>query len=81
VSKRKDSRHRSGRSPDWIKSKNPGAPAVMREAEEDWDDDPGCLNEFATKWRQRVAAAGPKAAVCRCFAARHTTSPPQFRAI
>jgi bifunctional non-homologous end joining protein LigD len=36
VSKRKDSRDRSGRSPDWIKSKNPNAPAVRREAEEDW---------------------------------------------
>jgi bifunctional non-homologous end joining protein LigD len=32
----KDSRYRSGRSPDWIKSKNPNAPAVKREAEEDW---------------------------------------------
>jgi ATP-dependent DNA ligase len=36
VSKRKESRYRSGRSPDWIKSKNPQAPAVKREAEEDW---------------------------------------------
>ena len=36
VSKRKQSRYRSGRSPDWIKSKNPHAPAVKREAEEDW---------------------------------------------
>jgi bifunctional non-homologous end joining protein LigD len=36
VSKRKDSPYRSGRSPHWIKSKNPTAPAVKREAEEDW---------------------------------------------
>jgi hypothetical protein len=36
VSKRKDSRYRSGRSPDWIKSKNPACAAVTREAEEDW---------------------------------------------
>jgi bifunctional non-homologous end joining protein LigD len=36
VSKGKDSRYRSGRSPDWIKSKNPNALAVRREAEEDW---------------------------------------------
>jgi bifunctional non-homologous end joining protein LigD len=36
VSKRKDSQDRSGRSPLWIKSKNPNAPAVKREAEEDW---------------------------------------------
>ena len=27
---------RSGRSRDWIKSKNPAAPAVKRETEEDW---------------------------------------------
>jgi ATP-dependent DNA ligase len=36
VSKRRDSPYRSGRSPHWIKSKNPDAPAVRREAEEDW---------------------------------------------
>jgi bifunctional non-homologous end joining protein LigD len=36
VSKRKDSHYSSGRSPHWIKSKNPTAPAVKREAEEDW---------------------------------------------
>jgi ATP-dependent DNA ligase len=36
VSKRKDSAYRSGRWPDWLKMKNPGAAAVTREAEEDW---------------------------------------------
>ena len=36
VSKRRNSPYRSGRSLDWIKSKNPTAPAVKREAEEDW---------------------------------------------
>jgi ATP-dependent DNA ligase len=36
VSKRKDSTYRSGRSPDWLKMKNTDAPAVRREAEEDW---------------------------------------------
>ena len=36
VSKRKDSAYRSGRSPDWHKMKNSDAPAVKREAEEDW---------------------------------------------
>ena len=35
VSKRLGSRYR-GRSPDWLKFKNPEAPAVKREAEEDW---------------------------------------------
>jgi bifunctional non-homologous end joining protein LigD len=36
VSKRRDSPYNSGRSPHWIKSKNPNAPAVRRETEEDW---------------------------------------------
>ena len=36
VSKRLGSRYRSGRSPDWLKFKNPEVPAVKREAEEDW---------------------------------------------
>jgi len=36
VSKRLGSRYRSGRSPDWLKMKNPAAAAVKREAEEDW---------------------------------------------
>jgi ATP-dependent DNA ligase len=37
VSKRKDSAYRSGRSPDWLKMKNANAPAVKREAEEEWN--------------------------------------------
>ena len=36
VSKRLGSTYRSGRSLDWLKFKNPEAPAVKREAEEDW---------------------------------------------
>jgi ATP-dependent DNA ligase len=36
VSKRLGSPYRSGRSPDWLKMKNPEAPAVKREAEEVW---------------------------------------------
>jgi bifunctional non-homologous end joining protein LigD len=36
VSKRKGSTYRSGCSPDWLKMKNADAPAVKREAEEDW---------------------------------------------
>jgi bifunctional non-homologous end joining protein LigD len=36
VSKRKGSAYRSGRSPDWLKMKNPACAAVTREAEEDW---------------------------------------------
>ncbi len=36
VSKRLGSMYRSGRSPHWVKVKNPKAPAVRREAEEDW---------------------------------------------
>jgi bifunctional non-homologous end joining protein LigD len=36
VSKRLGSRYVSGRSHNWLKMKNPAAPAVRREAEEDW---------------------------------------------
>jgi len=36
VSKRLGSRYVSGRSRDWLKLKNPDAPAVKREFEEDW---------------------------------------------
>ncbi len=36
VSKRLGSSYRSGRAGCWIKVKNPAAPAVTREAEEDW---------------------------------------------
>ena len=36
VSKRLGSPYKSGRSPHWVKVKNPAAPAVRREAEEDW---------------------------------------------
>jgi bifunctional non-homologous end joining protein LigD len=36
VSKHKTSTYRSGRSPDWLKCNNPAAPAVTREAEEEW---------------------------------------------
>jgi ATP-dependent DNA ligase len=36
VSKRIGSTYRSGRSKHWLKVKNPKAPAVRREAEEDW---------------------------------------------
>jgi bifunctional non-homologous end joining protein LigD len=36
VSKRKDSRYVSGKSPYWLKMKNPASEAARREAEEDW---------------------------------------------
>jgi ATP-dependent DNA ligase len=36
VSKRLGSRYTSGRTRDWLKFKNPAAPAVKREAEEEW---------------------------------------------
>jgi bifunctional non-homologous end joining protein LigD len=36
VSKRLGSPYRSGRTDHWVKVKNPEAPAVVREAEEEW---------------------------------------------
>src|SRR5262245_37226285 len=52
------SRYRSGRSPDWLKLKNPAAPAVKREAEEtgartDGDDaDPQARRPIASSRRR-----------------------------
>jgi bifunctional non-homologous end joining protein LigD len=37
VSKRLGSSYRSGRADCWLKVKNPAAPAVRREAEEEWN--------------------------------------------
>ena len=37
VSKRLGSPYRGGRADCWIKVKNPAAPAVLREAEEEWN--------------------------------------------
>jgi ATP-dependent DNA ligase len=37
VSKRLGSPYRGGRSPHWLKINNPAAPAVNREAEENWN--------------------------------------------
>jgi bifunctional non-homologous end joining protein LigD len=45
ISKRLGSPYRSGRSQDWLKIKNPAAPAVKREAEEDWG------NKRRSRWR------------------------------
>ena len=42
VSKRLGSPYRSGRSDHWFKIKNPAAPAVKREAEEDWAEKRSC---------------------------------------
>jgi ATP-dependent DNA ligase len=36
VSRRLGSSYRTGRSPHWVKVKNPKAPAVKLEAKEDW---------------------------------------------
>jgi bifunctional non-homologous end joining protein LigD len=55
VSKRLGSRYRSGRSPDWLKMKNPQAP-VKREAEEDWGRGGG--DEDAIRALLAVRASG-----------------------
>jgi hypothetical protein len=48
VSKRLGSRYRSGQLPDWLKFKNPAAPAAKCEAEEEWQNER----------RQRLESAG-----------------------
>lgn len=50
-SKRKDLALRSGRSPDWVKSKNLACEAVRREAEENWG------RESRTHYAQRASEA------------------------
>jgi hypothetical protein len=45
VSKRLGSSYRSGRVNDWLKIKNPAAPAVTREADEDWGN-----RRMTTQW-------------------------------
>jgi len=64
MSKRKDSAYRSGRSPDWLKMKNPNAPAVKREEEEDWGKravtgarvPPHCLEAVHSQLRSKRAS-------------------------
>ena len=59
VSKRLGSRYRSGHSRDWLKSKNPAAPAVKREAEEDWG---------GRRWRTPQRLSGNASGRRTCFA-------------
>lgn len=47
VSKRLGSRYRSERSPEWLKFRNPAAPAVKHEVEEDWGRSGGDENPHA----------------------------------
>jgi bifunctional non-homologous end joining protein LigD len=49
VSKRLGSPYRSGRSPQWLKVKNPKAPAVTREADEDWGR--GKRGRITKRWK------------------------------
>ena len=56
VSKRVGSRYVSGRTDNWIKVKNPAAPAVRREAEEDWGK-----KRWRARWKAtRIMIFGPK---------------------
>src|SRR6516225_11331212 len=54
VSKRLGSPYRSGRSKHWVKVKNPKAPAVKREAEENW----GSSHWIRSKRRTVVTPGG-----------------------
>jgi ATP-dependent DNA ligase len=59
VSKRKGSPYRGGRSLDWLKMKNPAAPAVKREAEEDWNDWSGSSFPLSPRTRGRSITTLP----------------------
>jgi len=62
VSKRLGSRYRSGRSPDWLKFKNPEAPAVKREAERIGASDSSRHHLRTTSWRPSTKSATAPAA-------------------
>ena len=64
VSKRKDPLYRSGRSPDWIKRKNPGAPAVRREAEEHFGVGDSRCGSLRTKRRSSATLNGRASYTC-----------------
>ena len=50
VSKRKDSPYPSGRSPDWLKMKNPACEEVRREAKDKRRDDQSTTPAHAGTW-------------------------------
>jgi ATP-dependent DNA ligase len=75
VSKRRDSVYSSGRSPHWIKSKNPNAPAVRREFEEDWsgrapreEQSPGEARDQASGAEPEEGRKGPSQVVSTAVA-------------
>jgi hypothetical protein len=47
----KDSLYGSGRSPDWLKSKNPACEALRREEEEDWGRRPACCTSPSSSYQ------------------------------
>jgi hypothetical protein len=74
VSKRLGSIYRRGRSPLWIKVKNPAAPAVKREAEEDWG-----LGICRYDARISVAAGEHRRATITCLAASTPPLPTRLK--
>ena len=80
VSKRLGSPYRSGRSVHWVKIKNPNAPAMKRETEEDWGVDqkeaplPGLKKDYSTSHKFLGANAGRAGIVARFFAVFLSTS-------
>ncbi len=68
VSKRKDSVYRSGRSPDWLKMKNPACAAVKREAEEDWGKRDGDDDGWPTSRRWALGESEIPEAGCHAAA-------------
>jgi putative ABC transport system substrate-binding protein len=59
VSKRKNSAYRSGRSPDWLKSKNPACEALLRTGGRSRECGPPMRGEGTTRWVPDEAGHGP----------------------
>jgi hypothetical protein len=75
VSKRLGSCYVSGRTRDWLKFKNPSAPAVKREAEEDWGREGDSLHSDRRGEDMRsIAVAAVVVSLCSLEAAAQSRS-------
>ena len=71
LSERLGSRYRSRHSPDWLKFKNPQAPGVKREAEEEWGKER--CGDFTANEALAISVPKSEAAVIRHFQERTST--------
>jgi hypothetical protein len=79
VSKRKSSRYQSGRSRDWVKAKNPEAPAVTRLADEDWVRSWSSSSGRRPSGPVTMGQSGRRLPTCYCISGRCRHTSAQFQ--